>query len=519
MEAFHSASRYIICWTPPIDPTFLNIDATNHHSFPPQKHSDIDFFHINDIINTYYLFFYLLTKRGIFVNIIVAGNGKVGSTLTRQLSAEGYDLTLIDSNPKILESTVELCDVMVYEGNAASMSVLRHAGIKEADLLIAAAGADEVNLLCCATAHRMNPNLHTIARIRNPEYAEQIYSMREIFALSMIVNPERQAAAEIARLLQFPGFLKRDSFAKGRIEIVELKIEPNSKLCDVALSDLGNIIKCSVLVCMVARGSVAFVPDGQFILRANDRIFVTAPTNNLALLLKNIGIITKRSDSVMIVGGGGISYYLAQQLEKTGIYVKIIEKDYERCRHLATLLPNIEIVHGDASHKATLESERIDKFDSLVTATGMDEMNMMISLYGHTLGVPQIITKISHVYSDEIIHNLPVGSVVCPTTLCTNSIVRYVRAMRNQTGAALSVHTIADGHAEATEFSVDANTLHCGEPLKTLKTKKNVLIVSITRAGRTEIPNGNSSFHRGDIVVIVSTGDTLIYQLNDIFDD
>jgi len=453
------------------------------------------------------------------VDIIIAGNGKVGSLLTRQLSSEGYDLSLIDNDPEILESTVELCDVMVYEGNAASMPVLRTAGVKDAKLLIATTGADELNLLCCATAHKLNPSLHTIARIRDPEYAEQIYSMRELFALSMIVNPEKQAATEIARLLQFPGFLKREVFAKGRIEIVELKIEPDSKLCNVSLSNLGSIVKCSVLVCMVVRDSVAFVPDGKFVLKEDDRIFVTAPTNILTTLLKNIGIITKPSNSVMIAGGGDVSFYLAQLLEKSGIYTKIIEKDYDRCRHLATLLPNIDIVHNDASHKSVLESERIDKFDALVTSTGKDEMNMMISLYGHALGVPQIITKISHVYSDEILHDLPIGSVVCPTSLCSNSIVRYVRAMRNQTGAALSVHTIADGHAEATEFLVDANTHHCGIPLKNLKTKKNVLVVSISRGGKIEIPNGNSCFYKGDTVVIVSTGDTLIYQLNDIFED
>jgi len=453
-----------------------------------------------------------------FVKILIAGNGKVGSTLATQLSAEGSELTLIDSNPRILESTVELCDVMVFEGNAASMSVLRHAGVKDADLLIAATGADEVNLLCCATAHEMNPNLHTIARIRNPEYTEQIYAMREAFGLSLTVNPERQAAAEMARLLQFPGFLKRESFARGRIEIVELKIDEESKLRDVSLSDLYSIVKCKVLVCMVLRSGKAIAPDGSFVLRENDRIFVTAPTYNLALLLKNLGIITKRPNMVLVAGGGRVSYYLAEQMEHSGIHMRIIEKDYERCRHLATMLPNLDIVHGDASDKTLLESEGLKKADALVTATGMDELNMIISLYGNNLGVQNIITKISHVYSDEIIHSLPVGSVVCPTTLCTDTIVRYVRAMRNQTGAALSVHSIADGHAEATEFLIDDETQHCGQPLKSIKLKKNVLIVSISRGGKIDIPNGDSMFHQGDNVVIVTNGDTPIYKFNDIFE-
>ena len=249
------------------------------------------------------------------MKIIIAGNGKVGSTLVAQLSAEGAEITLIDSNPKILESTVELCDIMVFEGNAASMSALRHAGVKDADLLIATTGADELNLLCCATAHGMNPKLHAIARIRNPEYMDQAYALRDAFGLSLTVNPERQAALEMARLLQFPGFLKRESFARRRIEIVELKIDEKSKLRNVSLSDLYGIVRCRVLVCLVLRGGKSIAPDGSFVLRENDRIFVTAPTSNLAELLKILGIITRRPGSVIVAGGGRVSYYLAEQLE------------------------------------------------------------------------------------------------------------------------------------------------------------------------------------------------------------
>ena len=229
------------------------------------------------------------------MNIIIAGDGKVGSTLTRLLSAEGHDVVLVDTNYHVLEASQELYDVIAVHGNCASMEVLLQAGVKEADLLIAATNADEVNLLCCTTAHGLNPDLHTIARIRNPEYTEQIYAMRDIFGLSMVINPEKQAAAEIERLLKYPGFLKRDSFAKGRTEIVELRINADSKLCNVTLMDMNAIVKCKVLVCAVLRGGNAITPRGDFTLREGDRIFVTAPTENLTTLLKNLGIITRRS--------------------------------------------------------------------------------------------------------------------------------------------------------------------------------------------------------------------------------
>ena len=241
------------------------------------------------------------------MNIIIAGDGKVGSMLTRQLSTEGHDITVIDSDARVLESSVERYDVIAVHGNCASMSVLQQAGVKDADLLIAATSEDEVNLLCCTTAYALNPKLHTIARIRNPEYTEQIYRMRDIFGLSMVINPENQAATEIDRLLKYPGFLRRDTFAKGRTEIVELRVDAGSKLRDVKLMDLRGIVKCQVLVCAVIRGGSAVAPKGDFVLREGDRIFVTALSQNLTTLLKHLGILTRRVRSDTISGGGRIS--------------------------------------------------------------------------------------------------------------------------------------------------------------------------------------------------------------------
>lgn len=451
------------------------------------------------------------------MNIIIAGDGKVGSTLTRLLSAEGHDVTLIDCNAQVLENSLEQYDVMAVHGNCASMDVLLEAGVKDADLLIAATNADEVNLLCCTTAHGLNQKLHTIARIRNPEYTEQIYAMRDVFGLSMAINPEKQAATEIERLLKYPGFLKRDSFARGRTEIVELRIGAESKLCNVALSDMNAIVKCRVLVCAVLRGGNAITPGGNFILREGDRIFVTAPTQNLTTLLKNLGIITRRVRRVILCGGGRVSFYLASMLEKHGISVHLMEQDYKRCQELADLLPGTTVIHGDSTDQTLLESEGLSEADALVSLTGVDELNMIISLYSQSRGVPQVITKLSRVENRSMIDALSLGSVVCPKELCCNTIARYVRAMDNQSGAAVSVHAIADGQAEAVEFHVDDTTKNCGVPLKELKLKANVLLVSITRGSFTEIPSGDSFFRKGDTIVVVTSGQGAIRQLNDIF--
>ena len=451
------------------------------------------------------------------MNIIIAGGGKVGITLANQLSAEKHDITLIDSNAQVLNASMERFDMMTVHGNCASMAVLLQAGIKDADLLIAATNADEVNLLCCTTAHGINPNLHTIARIRNPEYTQQIYEMRDIFALSMTINPENQAAVEIERLLKYPGFLRRDSFAKGRVEIVELKIDRDSKLCGVSLQEMPGIVKCKVLVCAVLRSGTATVPRGDFILQEGDRIFVTAPTENLTVMLKSLGIITRRARRVILCGGGRVSYYLAALLEKSNVSVQLIDSNYHRCKELAALLPQTCVVHGDATDHALLENEGLSSCDALVTLTGTDELNMIISLFGSSRNVPQVITKLSHAENRNIIDNLPLGSIVCPKELCCNHIIRYVRAMQNQTGAAVSVHAIADGQAEAVEFLVEESTRNQGIPLKSLKLKPNVLIASITHGAHTEIPNGNSMFHAGDSLVLVTSGRGILQQLNDIF--
>ena len=450
------------------------------------------------------------------MDILIAGGGKVGLTLAKHLAAEKHNITIVDTNRAVLEEATEQFDAMAYCGNCASKEVLLAAGVEEAELVIASTSADELNLLCCMTAHGLNPSVHTIARIRNPEYAEQVMTMPDIFPLSMTINPEKEAATEIERLLKYPGFLKRDTFAKGQVEIVELRIGENSKLKDVSLMHLSSIVKCKVLVCAVLRQGTAIAPSGNFVLKQGDRVFVTAPVDTLATLLNNLGIITRRVRKVMLCGGGRISYYLADMLQKSGIRVQLIDRYEQRCVELAGLLKDCSIIHGDCTNPQLLDSQGLDQVDALVSLTGMDETNIITSLYGNSRNVPQIITKLSRgggIISDA----LPLGSVICPKELSSNAIVRYVRAMENGSDATVSVHAIADGQVEAVEFLVDSATRNCGVPLKQLKLKSNVLIASITSGVQTEIPGGDSVFREGDTVVVVTSGRGVLQSINDIF--
>ena len=453
------------------------------------------------------------------MKILIAGYGKMGSTLVRQLSKEGYDLTILERNRDKMETCMELHDVMGIEGNCASMAVLKEAGVEDADLLIAMTGTDEVNLLSCVTAHHMNPKIHTITRIKNPEYSGQITSMQGAFALSMAVNPDFQAAKEISRLIRYPGFLKRDTFAKSNTEIVELKVKSDSLLKGLSLYRINQTLKCQVLVCAVVREGQAIIPSGDFELRENDRIFVTGSNENLNILLKNLGIITHRARTALIAGGSRIGYYLAKILISHGISTKIIENKPSRCRELASLLPEAAIVEGDAGDQKVLEREGIGNCDVFVSLTGMDETNILMSLYADKRNVPQVITKLGRSENLQILGDLSVGSVVSPKDLVTNIIVRYVRARKNQIGAALTMHLMADGLVEAMEFRVNEKTLHCNEKLKDIRLKSNVLLAVINHKGNNEIPTGESVFMEGDSIIVVSGEDRKVEQINDIFAD
>ena len=281
---------------------------------------------------------------------------------------------------------------------------------------------------------------------------------------------------------------------------------------------MESVTKCRCLVCTVLRNGEAITPRGDFILEEGDRVFVTATTIELARLLKSLGILTHKVKRVVICGGGRSTYYLAQKLEKGNIEVQIVERDPEKCTRLAELLPNSEIINADASDLALWESERLSSNDAVVTMTGLDELNIIISIYVQSCGVNQIITKLSRTESSAILDNLALGSVICPKDLCSNTIVGYVRGMMNQTGESIAVHRIADGKAEATEFHVLKETPNCGVPLKKLKLKKNVLIASILHLSQCLIPDGDSCFYPGDTVIVVSDSEKAFSCLNDIFE-
>lgn len=455
------------------------------------------------------------------MKIIIVGDGKMGLALTQLLSAEGHDITVIDSNPEVLRTVTEMYDVMGVLGNGACLEVQRSADAMHSDLLIAATSADETNLLCCILAKKLGCK-QTIARVRNPEYASQANFLKEELGLSMTINPDRTAAHAIFRILQFPSFLKLDAFARGRVELVELRIREGSVLDGIKLLHLNEAAKARVLVCGVDREGEVTIPSGSFELKAGDMITVTAATADLAKLIKNLGISTQKINHVMLIGGSHIAQYLAAELIDVRADVKIIEQNPLRCQKLAETLPKALIANGNGVDQTLLKEEGIGNTDAVVTLTGIDEENIIISMFAEHMGVPKTVTKINRTELSVVFGERSSSSLISPKTLAAHEILRFVRALsvgNSTAGSMITMHGIMDGKAEALEFIAANGMKYLNTPLAKLNLKPHILISCISRVGQSVIiPSGSDEIRAGDSVVIVATAGRMISDLNEIFE-
>ena len=450
------------------------------------------------------------------MKIIIVGCGKVGELLTSYISGEGHDVVVVDTEQEIIEDIVNEHDVMGIVGNGASTSVLTEAGADKAKLLIAVTASDELNIMCCMVARKLGTR-HTIARVRNPDYSEQIVFMRKEFGLSMAVNPEYDAAQEILRIIRFPAALKVDTFAKGRVDLVEVKIDKGHPLVGRRLSELAALYKVSILVCAVRRGDEVIIPSGDFILREGDLIHITAAHSELVTFFKAMGIEIKPIRSVMLVGGGKIAYFLAKMLEGSGIGVKLVELDRERAEQLSELLPKAMIISGDGTDSDLLTEEGIDKVDAAVTLTGIDEENIIISLFAATRKVDKVITKIDRINVMKLLSSIGLECVVSPKSITANSILRYLRGLEHSDSSSIqTLYKLVDDRVEALEFVAADGFDYLGVPIRDMHIKKNILLACIIRGGRIIYPHGDDTIERGDSVIVVAKSETAVHDLKDI---
>ena len=443
------------------------------------------------------------------MKIIIIGCGKVGSTLVEQLSAEGHDIVIVDIQEQKLEAPANAYDVMTLVGNGSSFTVQMEAGVATADLLIAVTGSDELNLLCCLIAKKAG-HCETIARVRNALYSKEINFIKEKLGISMIINPELTTATEIAQILRFPSAIKIDTFAKGRAELLKFKLKPELGLDGYRVMDIENKLKCDVLVCAVERGDQVTIPNGNFILKDYDNVSIMASPAHTAEFFRKVGVQSHRVKTALIIGGGKVGYYLAKILIEMGVRVRIIEQDKERCEQLSGLLPKASIINGDGTDQTLLLEEGLPFAESVISLTGLDEENLLLSLFAMKHSTAKTIAKVNHIAFNDIISGLDIGSVIYPKYLTANKIIKYVRGAQNSWGSNVeTLYKILDNRAEALEFAIKQDCPVAGIPLMDMNLKDNLLVCCMNRNGSIIIPRGQDSFQPGDTVMVVTTNSGL----------
>lgn len=449
------------------------------------------------------------------MNIIIVGLGKLGLTLTKQLVAEGHDITVIDIKRDTVLSAVDSYDVMGICGNGASRDTLDEAGASKATLIIAATPSDELNILACLMAKKMGTE-HTIARVRNPDYANQNQFLRDELGINMVVNPEFETANEISRIIRFPSAASLDSFSRGKVEIASIRIHSDNPLCDLPLYDLHKKTRAKVIVCAIQREDKVYIPSGDFVIKCDDVISITGTRSELTSFMRQCKIYKHKVKNVMIIGGGRIGYYLAKLLSDTGRSIKLIEQNEEKCYALSDALPDVTVILGDGTDQEILDELHLEDQDALVALTGIDEENIILSMYAESKGV-KVITKVNR-HSYSILNDIGLETIVSPQIVAGNLVTRYVRALHNSADNSQiqTLHKFVNGKVEAAEFIVPENAGYLDIPFKDLNLLPNLLIGCIMRNGKIIFPGGNDVMKAGDSVIVVTTG-RIVEDLHDIF--
>lgn len=449
------------------------------------------------------------------MKIVIVGDGKVGFTLAKQLDQEGHDVTIIEEKQKVLASTMNLLDVVGVKGNGASYDVQKEANVEEADILIAATSADEMNIICCMIAKKIGAE-YTIARIRNPEYIKSLSILKDELGLSMQINPEMAAAREISRALRYSNEVKQSTFAKSRVEMIEFKVKKGNPLVGKTIMDIyRKRKKIQTLFGVIQRDHDIFIPSGSTQIYENDKISMTGSPKHLERFLSSIGIFSREIKDILIVGGGRIAFYLIQSLLETGMNVKIIEKNREKCLKLVEKFPEICVIEGDGTDHELLISESLEKQDAFVALTDNDEENIIISMFASNHGVQKVLPKVNRISLGFLTETLGLNNIITPKNITANQIVQYVRAMQNSVGSNVeSLLRILDDRVEILEFRIRENCRFLDRPLKDIHFRKGILIACITHRGISRVANGDSMARLQDTVIVIST----IIKLEDIND-
>lgn len=451
------------------------------------------------------------------MRILIVGDGKVGHAVAEELIREEHDVVMIDNDDSVLQRTEDTLDVLCVHGSGADARTLMSAGVSKADIIIAATHSDETNMLCCLIAKKLGAH-YAIARIRDPEYNESLNILQRELDIDMAVNPERATALEIGRLLRFPFATGIESFARGRVEMVEFRAHDEDAIVDIPIKDINRKLHGipQVLYAAVEREGEVYIPNGDFVIKAGDKVHVAADMVTVTAFFRFLGKNNMRVRDVLILGGSRISYYLAKNIMSMGIHVSIMEINEKKAEMLSELLPEANIICGDGTDQDLLEQEGLSGMDAFVALSNRDEENLMTGLFASRQGVPKVVVKNNHVSYLGLINDLGLDSIISPKSITCSTILRYVRARVSGGGTKVEkLYRLMNGKAEALEFVARLNDPYIGVPLRDLNIRPHTLVAVIVRRGKVFVPFGNDHIEAGDNVVIIAC-EAGISDLNEV---
>ena len=438
------------------------------------------------------------------MKIVIIGLGTIGSTILKSLSGEGHTITIIDEDKDKIENLIQKYDITGVVGNGACIDIQKEANVKSADMVITLTNSDELNVFASLVAKKIGVK-NTVARVRNPDYRKQIMDMKDELGISMIVNPEQDTATEIYNLINLPSIAQMENFANGRVLLVEIVVEKGCSLVGETLISLGKKLTTKVLICAVQRGQSVVIPTGNFTIEEGDKIHLTSDAKSLRDFLVETQLFKSHFKNIMIVGGGKIGYYLADELSKKKYNIKLIEGDSATADELAELLPRVTVIHGNGTQHDLLVEEGIDAMDAFVALTDIDEENMVVSMFANKMKVKKTITQIK---SDDLygmLEELGINNIVSPKDIVADRIISYIRSIANTRGSnVLTLCRLVNNQVEALEFLAKKQERIYDKPLRELKLKDNCLIACIIRENEVIIPNGNDCIKLGDNVIVVT---------------
>lgn len=430
------------------------------------------------------------------MKVMVVGAGKLGYKLAEAMINEDIYVTLVDSNPKVLERINDHLDVLTVNANGIDIGVLKELNIETYDLLVAATDSDETNTVICSLTKKIGCK-KTIARIRNPEYVQQLDFVKNEMGIDYIINPELATANAIEKYLLKSYSFNSEDFASGKVSMVEFNLNSLENFIGKKIMELEDFE--DLLITAISRDGNVIIPHGSTELMENDIIYVMGKSNNIDKLNKKLKVsIDKKSvKRAMILGGGKIGYYLAQRLNASNINVTIVEQDKSRCHYISERLDNALVIHGDGTDINLLEEEDLSSMDAFIGVTGYDEQNLLMALMAKQSGVNKTVAKISRPSYVHVIDKLGIDAAINPVNITASSILKYIRG-----GKVVSVSLLLGGEGEVTEIIIGEDLTIVGKPICELGLPKGIIIGAIVHNGEVLIPNGKSVIYPKDRIIV-----------------